>query len=84
MNINELVIKWQATKLNIELGNCTAKEARNQLEKIIDEIFEHRDQIISEELSIANKILLFTNITLYSKRYNVDVAPLIILGLGQL
>ena len=68
IDINELVIKWQA-------------EAQNQLRKIINEIVEHSDQIKGNELNIANIILLFTNITLYAKRCNVDISLLGIIGL---
>lgn len=81
IDINALATKWQSQILLIGAGQFSDEQAKEILNNIIDEIVENKEPIINGELSIANNILLFTNILLYGRNYGTDIWKLSFLGI---
>lgn len=81
IDINALETKWQSQILLIGAGQFSDEQAKEILNNIIDEIVEHKEPIINGKLSIANNILLFTNIIGYGRHYGANIGKLIFLGL---
>lgn len=80
-NINILVAKWQLQILSISAGQFSNEKAKEIINNIIDEIVENREPIVNGELSIANNILLFTNIVLFGGNCGANIGKLSFLGI---
>lgn len=78
---NTLVTKWQFQMLSISAGQFSYEKAKEIPNNIIDEIVENREPIVNGELSIANNILLFTNIALFGGNYGANIDKLSFLGI---
>lgn len=80
-DINTLVAKWQLQMLSISVGQFSNEKAKEIINNIIDEIVENREPIVNGELSIANNILLFTNIVLFGGNCGANIGKLSFLGI---
>lgn len=80
-DINTLVTKWQLQILSISAGQFSNEKAKEILNTIIDEIVKNREPIVDGELSIANNILLFTNIVIFGGNYGANIGKLSFLGI---
>lgn len=80
-DINSLVAKWQLQMLSISVGQFSNEKAKEIINNIIDEIVENRESIVNGELSIANNILLFTNIVLFGGNCGANIGKLSFLGI---
>lgn len=80
-DIDILVAKWQLQMLSISAGQFSNEKAKEIINNIIDEIVKNREPIVNGELSIANNILLFTNIVLFGGNYGANIGKLSFLGI---
>lgn len=77
MEINILVAKWQSEFILVNQGGFSFNDAQNHVKRIIKEIEEHCEEILSDKLDTSNRTLLITNIVLYTQQYRIDISSLI-------
>ncbi len=77
MDITTQITKWQATFLLVESSNEPFQQKQHKIWSVVREVTDSYDQIMnSPNVAQANVALLFTNVSLYAQRYNVDTCEL--------
>ena len=78
--IEEKVTKWQAEFIKVNFSNESLQEKKQKVQNVINEVTKDFEEIMnSNNISQANRFLLFTNIILYANNYKVDTKMLQIL-----
>ena len=80
IELEEKIAKWQAEFVKVNFSNKSFQEKRQKVQNVINEVTKDFEEIMnSNNISQANRSLLFTNIILYANNYKVDTKMLQIL-----
>ena len=80
IKLEEKIAKWQAEFVKLNFSNESLQEKRKKVQNIINEVTKDFEEIMnSNNISQANRSLLFTNIILNANNYQVDTRALQIL-----
>ena len=80
IELEEKTTKWQAEFVKLNFSNESLQEKKQKVKNIINEVTKDFEEIMnSNNISQANRSLLFTNIILNANNYQVDTRALQIL-----